>query len=265
MKTNSTRLLTAAFGALGLMTLCLSARAAVTAFQNTGTDYTNNPPFAIVTYEPPATSAENNYGPGAGVGSSDGLPHTNISLGQSFSIPVTTNTYVLTNIQLSVNGGASTNFIFLLDLGTNNNTAPTDPQAYTNTALPNLFSPNLNFVFNAQASQGNLNLVFSGADAVTLLGGHKYLFEIEPSSSGVMTLFRGGANPPYPSGAAYRAGANINGGGNWREFDMAVGFVGITNLVSTNALQTIANPPGNTYGPPTKFIYSAGHCRPHLQ
>jgi hypothetical protein len=218
-----------ALAMLSAVALAASVQAGVTETDGLGTSWIGTPNFNTYANPTPlnnpngAFSAEGNYGTGgAGFG----------GLAQGFYL---TSGGTLDNIQISLSGGANTFNIHLYDVGpfssyVQGGSATVNPVSNGGTAV-DLLSSGLAFTYNGGAA-GALNvaqLVFSGADAVSLLANEYYVFAIEPTTSAATFWSRGGGSTTGLYGQGYRLtqftaapgqyGA-INGG--VREFGLAV-------------------------------------------
>jgi glucuronoarabinoxylan endo-1,4-beta-xylanase len=196
--------------------------ASVSIVQNLGANWVGSP--TIMTASSPLTSKEGNWGSSA--------PY---SLGQSFTAPVSG---VLTNIQLYGSGRTTANILlYLYDMGpaiqyaSQPSSVVSGSNSVTTVVSGNLFSTNLAITVVSTASDQVMQLTFSGADAVPLIGGHEYMFTMVSTNSSPMYWDDGGSNP-YPGGAAYRQNSFINGGST-TDFSLAV------TLINTNAGPTI--------------------------
>lgn len=199
------------------------ACASVSIVQNLGANWVGSPTI-MVANNPSTTlnSTESNWGSSA--------PY---ELGQSFTALVSG---VLTNIQLYVTGKNTTNILYLYDMGPAIQYLASQPSQITpgsNGISGNLLSSNLTIVVPTTSSASVMELNFSGADAVQLIGGHQYMFDMVSLSSSAMWWDRdGGGSDIYSGGMAYRQNSKFNGG-TTTDFSLAV------TLVNTNAGPTI--------------------------
>jgi glucuronoarabinoxylan endo-1,4-beta-xylanase len=205
------------------LALGLRAFAAVSITQNLGANWVGSPTIMVAT-NPSTTlnSTEGNWGSSA--------PY---ELGQSFTATVSG---TLTNIQIYGTGRNTTNILYLYDMGPAIQYLASQPAVITpgsNGVGGNLFSSNLTIAVPSTASASVMELTFSGADAVPLIGGHEYLFDIVSlSASGMYWDRDGGGTDVYPGGMAYRQNSEFNGG-TTTDFSLAV------TLANTNAGPTI--------------------------
>ena len=202
-----------------LLVLGLQAYANVTLVQNLGGNWVGSPTIKVASS--PLTSKE-------GTWSTGGAPY---SLGQSFTAPVSG---VLTNIQLYGSGKTTANILlYLYDMGpaiqyaSQPSSVVSGSNSVTTVVSGNLFSTNLAITMSAAGNDSVMQLTFSGADAVQLIGGHEYMFTMVSTNSSPMYWDDGGGDP-YPGGAAYRQNSFINGGAT-TDFSLAV------TLINTNA------------------------------
>jgi len=217
---------------LSLITLSIvtspdcQVRAAVSVAQNLGTNWVGGPTIMVTNF--PATylnSAESTWG--------NGIP----SLGQSFTAPVSG---TLSNIQMYVTGKNTTNVLHLYDMGVAMRYAAAQPVGIlpgSNGVGGNLLSSNLSIFITNQTGPSVMRLTFSGADAVQLIGGHEYLFNVVSLNSANQTYWHrsgGGANDLYPGGAGYRQHSLINSS-TTTDFSLAV------SLVNTSAAPVVYN------------------------
>jgi O-glycosyl hydrolase len=156
------------------------------------------------------------------------------SLGQSFTATVSG---TLTNIQMYFTGVNATNILYLYDMGPAIQYLPgAQPSPIvpgSNGVSANLFSTNLSVFITNFSGPSVIELSFAGADAVKLVGGHMYLFDVSPTASTQQYWYRdGGGTDLYPGGAAYRQNSLINGS-ETTDFSLAV------TLINTNAGPTI--------------------------
>ena len=199
------------------------ACASVSIVQNLGGNWAGSPTI-MVANNPSTTlnSTESNWGSSA--------PY---ELGQSFTAPVSG---VLTNIQLYVTGKNTTNILYLYDMGPAIQYLVSQPSQITpgsNGISGNLFSANLTIAVPTTSSASVMQINFSGADAVQLIGGHQYMFDMVSLSSSAMWWDRdGGGSDIYSGGMAYRQNSKFNGG-TTTDFSLAV------TLINTNAGPTI--------------------------
>ncbi len=206
-----------------VLILSVRAYAGVTVSQNLGTNWVGAPTIMVTNY--PAinlNSAESTWG--------NGTP----SLGQSFTAPVSG---TLTNIQLYVTGKNTTNILYLYDMGVAMRYAAAQPGSIipgSNGVSGNLLSSNLTIFIANQSSPSVMQLSFSGADAVPLIGGHEYLFNVVSLNSSGQTFWHrsGGGTDLYAGGTAYRQNSLINGS-KTTDFSLAV------SLVNTSAAPTV--------------------------
>jgi hypothetical protein len=182
-------------GATAVLIATSNLRGGITASQGLGSNWIGTP--AILTASSPAqfTLPEANYG--------DSAPY---SLSQSFLV---TGSGTLDNIQLYVSGSFASNTIHIYDLGTG-----ATPGSYTpgsgSTSADLLIHHQFQYFGGTDASV--LKLQFSGADAISLAAGHRYVFEIDPMVGpyiGPMTWYRSSADL-YADGAAYRQQSGLN-------------------------------------------------------
>jgi glucuronoarabinoxylan endo-1,4-beta-xylanase len=212
---------------LSMLVVAASLRvfAGVSAVQNLGGNWVGSP-TVVVANNPSANlnSTESSWGSPA--------PY---SLGQSFTTPVSG---VLTNIQLYVTGKNTTNILYLYDMGPAMQYLVNQPSTITpgsNGISGNLFSTNLAIAVPTTANASVMQLTFSGADAVTLIGGHQYYFSMVSLSASAMWWHRsGGGSDIYSGGIAYRKDSKFNGG-TTTDFSLAV------SLVNTSAPPPIYN------------------------
>jgi glucuronoarabinoxylan endo-1,4-beta-xylanase len=202
----------------------MPAYASVTVAVSLGTNWVGSPTIMTANY--PAInldSAENNWGGSA--------PY---SLGQSFTATVSG---TLTNIQMYFTGENATNILYLYDMGPAIQYLPgAEPSPIvpgSNGVGENLFSTNLSVFIKNFSGPSVIELSFAGADAVELVGGHQYLFDVSPTASTQQYWYRdGGGTDLYPGGAAYRQNSLINSS-ETTDFSLAV------ILINTNAGPTI--------------------------
>jgi glucuronoarabinoxylan endo-1,4-beta-xylanase len=206
-----------------LFVISVQAYANVTVTQNLGGNWVGSP--TIMVANNPSTTlngTESNWGNSA--------PYT---LGQSFTTPVSG---VLTNIQLYVTGKNTTNILYLYDMGPAIQYLYSQPSQITpgsNGISGNLLSTNLAIVVPTTSSASVMQITFSGVDAVPLIGGHQYMFDMVSLSSPAMWWDRdGGGSDIYSGGMAYRQDSKFNGG-TTTDFSLAV------TLNNTNAGPTI--------------------------
>ena len=219
LKQNKTK----AFVYAVVLVLSMRAYASVTVSQNLGANWVGAPTI-MVANNPSANlnSTESNWGSSA--------PY---SLGQSFTATVSG---TLTNIQLYATGKNTTNILYLYDMGPAiqylvNQPGPITPGS--NGISGNLFSTNLTIAVPSTSSASVMQLTFSGADAVPLIGGHEYMFSMVSLSSSATWWDRdGGGTDLYSGGAAYRQNSFINGS-KTTDFSLAV------TLINTSAPPTI--------------------------
>jgi glucuronoarabinoxylan endo-1,4-beta-xylanase len=198
---------------------------AVNVAQNQGTNWVGAPTIMVTNY--PAVylnSAESTWG--------NGIP----SLGQSFTAPVSG---TLSNIQMYVTGKNTTNVLYLYDMGVAMRYAAAQPTSIipgSNGVSGNLLSSNLSIVISNQSGPSVMRLTFSGADAVELIGGHEYLFNVVSLNSANQTYWHrsGGGVDLYAGGAAYRQNSLINSS-KTTDFSLAV------SLVNTSAAPVVYN------------------------
>jgi glucuronoarabinoxylan endo-1,4-beta-xylanase len=200
-----------------------TARCGVTVAQNLGPNWVGTPTL-MVADQPSVNlnSAESSWG--------SGVP----SLGQSFTAPVSG---TLTNIQMYVTGKNTTNVLYLYDMGVAMRYAASQPSPISpgsNGVSGNLLSSNLWILVTNMSNPSVMQLAFSGADAVPIIGGHEYYFALVSLSSGSqMYWYRdGGSTDLYSGGAAYRQNSLINGS-KTTDFSLAV------TLVNTSAAPTV--------------------------
>jgi glucuronoarabinoxylan endo-1,4-beta-xylanase len=215
------------FKTVGAVFVCLigvRAFASVTLTQNLGPNWVGSP--TIMTANSPLTSKEGNWGTSA--------PY---SLGQSFTAPVSG---VLTNIQLYGSGKATANILlYLYDMGpalqyaSQPGSVVSGSNSVTTVVSGNLFSTNLAITMWAAGPDSVMQLTFSGADAVQLIGGHEYMFAMVSTNSSPMYWDDSNTNP-YSGGAAYQQNSLLDGDAT-RDFSLAV------TLINTNAGPTIYN------------------------
>src|SRR5215472_9129357 len=195
------------------------AQSSVFITQNLGANWLGNPTVEVAN-QPSVNlnSTESNWG---------GSPP--YSLGQSFTATVSG---TLTNIQLYVTGKNTTNILYLYDLGPAIQYLQSQPGAIipgSNGVSGNLFSTNLAIAVPTTANASVMQLAFSGADAVQLVGGHEYYFAMVSLTASAMWWDRdGGGTDIYPGGTAYRQNSLINGSPT-TDFSLAV------TLANTNA------------------------------
>lgn len=196
--------------------------ASVSLIQNLGATWVDSP--TIMTASTPLTSKEGNWGSSA--------PY---SLGQSFTAPVCG---VLTNIQLYGSGNATANILlYLYDMGpaiqyaSQPSPVVSGSNSVTTVVSGNLFSTNLAITMSAAGNDSVMQLTFSEADAVQLIGGHEYMFTMISTNSSPMYWDDGGGDL-YMGGAAYRQNSFINDS-SATDFSLAV------KLLNTNAGPTI--------------------------
>jgi len=213
--------------ALALLVVLASSglsRAGVTLTQNLGANWIGSP--TIMTASSPLTSKEGTWS------ASGAAPY---SLGQSFTAPVSG---VLTNIQLYGSGKTTANILlYLYDMGpaiqyaSQPSSVVSGSNSVTTVVSGNLFSTNLTITMSAAGNDSVMQLTFSGADTVPLIGGHEYMFTMVSTNSSPM-YWDDGSGDPYSGGAAYRQNSFINGGGT-TDFSLAV------TLINTNPGPTI--------------------------
>ena len=202
----------------------VSTNGNVTVAVSLGTNWVGSPTIMTANY--PAInldSGENSWGNSA--------PY---SLGQSFTATVSG---TLTNIQMYFTGVNATNILYLYDMGPAIQYLPgAQPSPIvpgSNGVSANLFSTNLSVFITNFSGPSVIELSFAGADAVKLVGGHMYLFDVSPTASTQQYWYRdGGGTDLYPGGAAYRQNSLINGS-ETTDFSLAV------TLINTNAGPTI--------------------------
>ena len=213
---------------IAALSFCVPAYASVVVIQNLGPNWVGNPTI-MVANQPSINlnSAESNWG---------GSPP--YSLGQSFTATVSG---TLTNIQMYVTGKNTTNALYLYDMGPAIQYAPSPPgsivpgsNGVTTIVSGNLLSTNLLIGVTNMSGPQVMELTFSGADAVQLVGGHEYYFSLVSLSSGSqMYWYRdGGSTDLYAGGAGYRQNSLINGS-KTTDFSLAV------TLINTSAPPTI--------------------------
>ena len=206
-----------------LFLFILQARSSVTVTQNLGAEWVGNPTVEVA--DQPSVnlnSTESNWGSSA--------PY---SLGQTFTTPVSG---TLSNIELYVTGKNTTNILYLYDLGPAIQFLQSQPSVIisgSNAVSANLLSTNLMVAVPSTGSASVMQLTFSGADAVQLIGGHEYYFAMVSLSASSMWWDRdGGSTDVYAGGAAYRQNSFINGS-KTTDFSLAV------VLANTNSAPTI--------------------------
>jgi glucuronoarabinoxylan endo-1,4-beta-xylanase len=210
------RLLLAGIISAAWLLIVLQVNAGVQVAQNLGANWVGSP--TIMVADNPSVnlaSAESNWG--------GGPPY---SLGQSFTAPVSGQ---LTNIQLYVTGKNTTNALYLFDMGVAMQYAAGPPATIipgTNSVSPNLLSSNLTIFVPNTANPSVMQLTFSGADAVNLIGGRQYYFlMVSLNSGGQMFWHRsGGGSDVYSGGTAYRQNGLLNGS-KTTDFSLAVSLV----------------------------------------
>ena len=188
------------------------AQSSVSITQNLGGNWVGSPTVQVAN-QPSVNlnSTESNWGSSA--------PY---SLGQSFTTPVSG---TLSNIQLYVTGKNTTNILYLYDLGPAIQYLYSQPSVIisgSNGVSGNLLSSNLTIAVPTTANASVMQITFSGADAVPLIGGHEYYFTMVSLTASAMWWDRdGGGTDIYPGGTAYRQGSLINGG-TTTDFSLAV-------------------------------------------
>jgi glucuronoarabinoxylan endo-1,4-beta-xylanase len=209
-----------------LMASAGAAHAAVSVTQNLGPNWVGSP-TVMVTNNPSVhlASAESNWG--------SSPPY---SLGQSFTAPVSGQ---LTNIQLYVTGKNTTNVLYVYDMGVAMKYAAAQPTVIipgSNGISGNLLSSNLTIVVPNTANPSVMQITFTGADAVPLIGGHQYYFRLDSLHGGGQMYWHrsGGSTDLYAGGTAYRQNSLLNGS-KTTDFSLAV------SLVNTSAAPTVYN------------------------
>ncbi|MFO1475216.1 MAG: YDG domain-containing protein [Verrucomicrobiota bacterium] len=191
--------------------------------QNLGANWVGAPTISVA--GTPSSNPEGNWGSSA--------PY---SLGQSFTAPVSG---TLSSIQMYVTGKNTTNVLYLYDMGVSMRYAAAQPSAITpgsNGVGGNLLSSNLSIVIANQSNPSVMQLTFSGADAVPIIGGHEYLLNVGSLTSGSQTYWHrsSGASDLYAGGAGYRQNSLING-------SSSIDFYLAISLVNTSAAPVVYN------------------------
>ena len=206
-----------------LFLFLLQAHSSVTITQNLGGNWAGNPTIQVAS-QPSANlnSTESNWG--------SSPPY---SLGQSFTTPVSG---TLSNLELYITGKNTTNILYLYDLGPAIQYLQSQPGVIisgSNGVSGNLFSTNLMIAVPSTANASVMQLTFSGADTVPLIGGHEYYFAMVSLTASSMWWDRdGGGTDIYAGGAAYRQNSFINGS---KTTDFSLAIV----LANTNTAPTI--------------------------